>query len=306
MSAATFAAAQVLRALPRATIGRAFGRLADYRWSPALEQIVVGAYARIYGISFEECTQSSGWATFDDFFTRELRPEARPVDPDPRTVVSPADGTVETAVSVRSLGILVVKGRTYRVADLLGDEGAQESFSDALAWVIYLSPRDYHRVHAPVGGTIVRIRSMAGEYYPVNAVGTRHVTNLFGRNRRVAIELDAEGGLGRVIVVMVGAMMVGRITTIGVAGSDVPVGEHVFNPPVGVQRGQEMGVFHLGSTVVVLVEQARNADAVRSGGVVRYGQSLWRAPDTSERGTRGQGFATAAAAGASGWPGGVR
>ena len=95
---------------------------------------------------------------------------------------------------------------------------------------------------------------MPGDYYPVNAIGMRHVDNLFCRNRRVAIEIDADGGLGRVTVVMVVAMIVGRITAIGSDAHDVPFGVHAFDPPLRVARGEELGVFHLGSTAVVLVE----------------------------------------------------
>jgi phosphatidylserine decarboxylase len=290
MSATSFAAAQVLRVLPRAAIGRAFGRLADHPWSPWLERTVVGAYVRVYGISFDECVQSSGWATFDEFFTRRLRPGMRQVEPDPSTVVSPSDGTIAAVASVEPGGRLVVKGRPYGVADLAGDAGAEPRFSNGVGWVIYLSPGDYHRVHAPVAGSILRIRSMAGEYYPVNIVGTRHVTNLLGRNRRVAIELDSDRGLGRVTVVMVGAMLVGRITTIGIAARDVPVGDHVFDPPIRVERGEEIGTFHFGSTVVLLVEKASRSDAVARGGVVRYGQTLVRAGDRSLGAGRVDGF----------------
>ena len=286
MSAASFAAALVLRVLPRAAIGRAVGVLADRPWSLWLERTVVGAYARVYGISFDECVQSSGWATFDDFFTRRLRPDTRHVDPDPSSVVSPCDGVIAAAASVAPTGSFTVKNRSYKVAELVGDASEGQRFCDGVGWVIYLSPRDYHRVHAPVGGSIRRIRSMAGEYYPVNAVGTRHVGNLLGRNRRVAIDFDADGGRGCVTVVMVGAMAVGRITTIGIAGRDVPVGHHVFDPPLRVERGQEIGAFHIGSTVVLLVEKANAEDRVARGGTVRYGRPLLRFGDKVFRGSR--------------------
>jgi phosphatidylserine decarboxylase len=118
---------------------------------------------------------------------------------------------------------------------------------------------------------------MPGDYYPVNAVGVRHVANLFCRNRRVAIEIDAERGLGRVTVVMVVAMIVGRITAIGVGGRDVPFGDHVFDPPVPIARGEEIGVFHLGSTAVVLAEPVAAEDWAAPEGPIRYGQPILRA-----------------------------
>jgi phosphatidylserine decarboxylase len=151
---------------------------------------------------------------------------------------------------------------------------------------VYLSPRDYHRVHAPVGGTIRRIRSMPGDYYPVNAIGMRHVANLFCRNRRVAIEIDGAAPRGRttvasapaprVTVVMVVAMIVGRITTVGIEARDVPLGDHVFDPPLRVARGDEIGIFHLGSTAVVLAEPCVGRRWAVEEGPVRYGQALLR------------------------------
>lgn len=121
---------------------------------------------------------------------------------------------------------------------------------------------------------------MPGDFFPVNAVGMRHVANVLCRNRRVAIEIDAEQNGCRVTVIMVVAMIVGRITTNGIEARDVPFGEHVFDPPLRVARGEEIGVFHLGSTAVMLAEEPAGEWLVR-GGPVRYGQAILR--------TRGEG-----------------
>jgi len=278
MSAVTYATAQFLRVLPRARIGRALGRLADHRWSPPLGRAVIGLYSHMYDVSLDECENRGPWPSFDAFFTRRLREGSRRLPKDPRNVLSPADGRVESMSRVGREGTFVVKGRPYRVAELVGDAAEAERFIGGAGFVVYLSPRDYHRVHAPVGGTIARIRSMPGDYFPVNAIGTRHVPKLFCRNRRVAIEIDSDEGLGRVTVVMVAAMIVGRITTVGVDHRDVPFGDHAFDPPLHVSRGAEVGVFHLGSTAVVFVEE-RAADQWLVGeGPVRYGQPLLRSP----------------------------
>jgi len=271
MSAVTYATAQILRVLPRARIGQALGRLADRRWSAPVGRAVVGLYSRVYDVELDECQESSGWASFDAFFTRRLRDGARAVDPDPRVVASPADGRLESLGSIDEAGTFRVKGRPYAVAELVGDAQEARRFLGGAGCVVYLSPRDYHRVHSPVSGTIRRIRSMPGDYYPVNAIGVRHV-----HNRRVSIEVDAEGGLGRVTVVMVVAMIVGRITTVGVDSRDVPLGDHVFEPALSVRRGGELGVFHLGSTAVVLVERRAAGPWLVGEGPVRYGQALMR------------------------------
>jgi phosphatidylserine decarboxylase len=279
MSAATYVTAQILRALPRGHIGRAIGRLADHRWSPPLGRAVVGLYTRVYDVRFDDCVEADGWASFDAFFTRRLRAGAREIARDPLTITSPADGRIEAIGPIDGAGMFVVKGRPYAVHELVGDREEARRFVGGAGFVVYLSPRDYHRVHAPVGGVIRRIRSMPGDYYPVNAIGFRHVPNLLGRNRRVSVEIDTDGGLGRVTVVMVAAMIVGRITTLGVGARDVPVGDHRFDPPMRVARGDEIGVFHLGSTAVVLVEAAgvgTGLAALVGEGPVRYGQALLR------------------------------
>jgi phosphatidylserine decarboxylase len=275
MSAVTYATAQLLRVLPRERIGKTIGRLADRRWSPGVGRAVVGLYSHMYGVSLDECADRGPWPSFDAFFTRRLRDGARPVSRDARAVLSPADGRIESMGRVRRDATFTVKGRPYSVEELVGDAEARR-FTGGAGFVVYLSPRDYHRVHAPVSGTIARIRSMPGDYFPVNSIGTRHVPNLFVRNRRVAIEIDADERTGRVTVVMVAAMIVGRITTIGIPARDVPFGDRVFDPPVRVARGDEIGVFHLGSSAVVLVEPRAAGQWLIEEGPVRYGQPLLR------------------------------
>jgi len=279
MSAVTYATAQILRVLPRARIGQALGRLADHRWSPPLGRAVVGLYSRMYDVRLEECAEQGGWASFDAFFTRRLREGARAVDPDARTVASPADGRIESMGRIDEGARFLVKGRPYSVEELVGDAAEARRFVGGAGFVVYLSPRDYHRVHAPVGGVIRRIRSMPGDYFPVNSIGMRHVPNLFCRNRRVAIEIDGDGDVGRVTVVMVVAMIVGRITTTGVDARDVPIGDHRFDPPMRVARGGEIGVFHLGSTAVVLAEARAAGRWVAAEGPTRYGEPVLAAAD---------------------------
>ncbi len=284
MSAVTYATAQILRLLPRRRIGQAVGRLADARWPLPVGRVMVGLYSRVYDVALEDCaegTDKGAWSSFDEFFTRKLRQGTRVIDRDLRAVLSPADGRIESMASIGAGGTFAVKGRPYSVEELVGDPREAARLLGGVGFVVYLSPRDYHRVHAPVGGQIRRIRSMPGDYFPVNAIGTRHVANLFCRNRRVSIEIEADGGLGRVTVVMVVAMIVGRITALGVDARDVPFGEHTFEPPMRVARGEEIGVFHLGSTAVVLVERTKEATGswLVDEGPVRYGQALFRTPD---------------------------
>jgi len=280
MSAATFVTAQLMRALPRARISHIVGDLAKAPLAPLVARMVVGAYTRAYHVDLSDAAARTGWRTFDDFFTRALRPGARPLQGGAESIVSPADGTLSSTSRVREGGTFAVKGRPYSVAELVGSAVEAQRFHGGAGFVVYLSPRDYHRVHAPVAGAIHRIRCMPGDYFPVNAVGMRHVPNLFCRNRRVAIEIDMAGGLGRVTVVMVVAMIVGRITTVGIEEDDVPAGEHAFDPPLRVARGDQLGVFHLGSTVVVLVDDRMAGPWLAGEGPIQYGQAVVRTRDT--------------------------
>jgi phosphatidylserine decarboxylase len=281
MSAVTYATAQILRVLPRARISQVAGHLADVRWSEGVGRAVVALYSRLYDVSLDECAHRGPWPSFDAFFTRELKNGARDVGGDPRTILSPADGRIESLGRVGLDRRFMVKGRPYSVEELVGSAAEAERFTGGAGFVVYLSPRDYHRVHAPVGGVVRRIRSMPGDYFPVNGIGLAHVPNLFVRNRRVAFDIEADGGAdgpGRVTVVMVAAIVVGRITAKGVDARDVPFGDHVFDPPLRVERGGELGIFHLGSTAVVFVEERAAGTWLASEGPVRYGQPLLRRP----------------------------
>ncbi|HEY1960066.1 MAG TPA: archaetidylserine decarboxylase [Polyangiaceae bacterium] len=273
MSALTYAAARILRVLPRRRISRAMGKLADRKWSAPVERAVVGLYSRFYRVDFEECVQRRGYASFDEFFTRNLRPGVRPIEKADDAILSPADGRIDCMGAVDEGATFFVKGRPYRVGELLGDETEASRYVGGAGCVIYLSPRDYHRVHAPVDGRIVEIRSMPGDYFPVNAIGMSHVGNLFAINRRVAIVIDTEH-LGRVTVVMVAAIVVGRITVPTIDAHDVPNGTHKFDPGVPVQRGEEIGVFHLGSTAVVFFEPCVKTRWNVEPGMVKFGERM--------------------------------
>ncbi|MBX3187889.1 MAG: phosphatidylserine decarboxylase [Labilithrix sp.] len=275
MNAITYATAQILRVLPRTRITRAMGRLADYEWPDPVGKAVVNLYCRAYRVELDECRKASGFASFDEFFTRELREGARPMPEDERIAVSPADGRIDSIGPIDGRAFSV-KGRPYRVDELVGDEAEAHRYDGGSGCVVYLSPRDYHRVHAPVEGEITSVRSMPGDYYPVNAIGVRHVHNLFVRNRRVSIAIDTppSSGFGRVTVVLVAAMVVGRITVSGIAERDVPFGHRPFDPPLRVARGDEIGIFHLGSTAVVFFEPRAKVKWLVNEGPTRFGQPM--------------------------------
>ena len=272
VSVVTYAAAQLLRVLPRVRISRAVGKLCDRKLPPGVSRAIAGAYCRAYRVDMADVEPTNGaYSSFDAFFTRALRTGARDISPDP--IVSPADGLLSAIGPIREGSRMVVKGRPYELGELLGDRKQAERYVDGSFGIIYLSPRDYHRVHAPVDGRIPLVCGIPGDLYPVNRIGERHVPRLLVRNNRVAIQIDTRDH-GRVAVVMVGAMIVGRVSVTALGGPAAPRGSQLLEPPLAVQRGDEIGIFHLGSTVVLLLEPA--VELRRGIGAVRYGESLLR------------------------------
>jgi phosphatidylserine decarboxylase len=270
VSLSTFAAAQILRALPRVHLSRAVGRLCDQPIPSGLARAVERAYCRAYQVNMDEAEGHLGsYPSFDAFFTRPLKKGARRISDDP--VVSPSDGKLSCLGRIDTGGQIHVKGQLYEAGELIGDERDALRYSGGQFAVVYLAPGDYHRVHSPVDGKITLLRGMPGDLFPVNSLGERYVQRLFVRNNRVAIVIETEK-LGRVTVVMVGATIVGRISVNALPGPFVPPGPHVIEPAYQVAKGDEIGMFHLGSTAVVLFEPG--VTLTRATGVVRLGQSL--------------------------------
>ncbi len=272
MTVSTFAAAQLLRLVPRVRLSRAVGRLCQQQRTPLLVDAAMRIYARAYDVNLNEADPDQGpYASFDQFFTRKLRAGARTIED--AAIVSPADGNLVAAGDVTDACSIVVKGRPYDVAELCGFPEAEQLYRGGEYAVVYLHPRDYHRVHSPVDGVVTMIRSMPGDLFPVNSIGERHVPKLFVRNQRVSIVVESES-LGVVQVIMVGATIVGRITTKALGGANTPLGEHSIAPGQVVARGDEVGTFHLGSTVVMLLPGSGRLS--HATGPVRYGDSLER------------------------------
>jgi phosphatidylserine decarboxylase len=247
--------------------------LCDQPLPSAVSRAVTNAYCRAYRVDLEDAVLPVGaFPSFDAFFTRNLKPGARTVSSD--ALVSPADGALSAQGVVDPGARIFVKGQPYDVGELVGDPRDAARYAGGEFAVVYLAPRDYHRVHAPVDGHITLVRGLPGDLYPVNSIGERHIPQLFVRNQRAAIVIDTPG-LGRVTVVMVGAVIVGRITVTVLGGPDVSAGVFPLDPPVAVKKGDEIGIFHLGSTAVLLLEPG--LAVARGTGPIRMGESLLRA-----------------------------
>ena len=262
-------------------LSRLVGRLADLRLPRAVLAPAIRAYARLYAVDLADAAPPppAGYASFNDFFTRRLREGARPVDGARGILVSPADAELVAIGRVpESERLEQVKGETYSIDALLGASGEAAVFRGGQHATLYLSPSMYHRVHSPVDGRIVAWRYVPGRLYPVNRMGVRSIPGLFTRNERVAVLIDTEDH-GRVAVVLVGAANVGRI---GLAFADLvtnrgrPPGRLFPPSPLPVRRGDELGVFNLGSTVVLLAADAALEPAAAAGTLARVGRALFR------------------------------
>ncbi|UJR81721.1 archaetidylserine decarboxylase [Sandaracinus amylolyticus] len=276
-------AAETLRFLPRKRISRVLGRMASAGVPVPLLQRAIDLYVRAYAVDLSECdVPSGGWTSFNQFFTRPLRDGCRPIDPDPGAIVSPADGLVEDCGTIDARATFRVKGRPYDVGELLGDERDASRYEGGRFAIIYLSPRDYHRVHAAVEGPVRVVRHVGGTLFPVNKIGLEHVPGLFAKNERVAVFQESPVH-GEVATILVGAIVVGSVTLTfdpAMRTNDGPPRGTVRylpgrEPTLG--RGDELGAFQLGSTVIVLTTRRSEIElAVEPGTPVRMGQVIAR------------------------------
>jgi phosphatidylserine decarboxylase len=262
-------------------LSRLTGRLSDLRLPPFVLRPLLRLYVGAFGVDLGEAAEPlESFATFNAFFTRRLRAGARPVAGGDGVVVSPSDSRLSTIGPVPPDGRLEqVKGSTYSMEALLGSAEDAASFRLGTCATLYLSPAMYHRVHSPVDGRVVAWRYVPGRLFPVNRAGVRSVPGLFTRNERVILFMETEAH-GPVAVVLVGAANVGRMS---LAFADLvtnrgggPGSRTVPAEPLAVRRGDEIGTFNLGSTVVLLLADPALAPVAGAGDLVRMGQALWR------------------------------
>ncbi|HNS99646.1 MAG TPA: archaetidylserine decarboxylase [Polyangiaceae bacterium] len=275
VSVPRFLASRIVRRLPRQQISRLMGQVCDRPLSPRVSRSIVGLYRRIYDVDMSDVLpRATPYESFDTFFTRALIPGRRPISDGPGQVVSPADGMLQSMGRIEAGCRIVVKGRPYDVARLIGDETEALSLLGGQYAVVYLSPRDYHRLHAPATGKVSLIRGICGDLFPVNALGDHCTRALLVENKRVVLRIETPD-MGWIVLVLVGAFIVGRISVAMLSYRDVPEGIHVLSPPVDITRGDEVGAFHLGSTAVVLADPQAPCWQ-RPLGLIRVGESLVR------------------------------
>lgn len=216
-------------------------------------------FIRLFGVDLNEAEkdQPRDYPCFNAFFTRALKPGARPDPPAASALISPCDGAISQLGRISSGRLIQAKDRDFLVGELLGDPALADDFANHRFITIYLAPRDYHRVHMPMAGRLIEEVRIPGRLFSVSAATARHIPRLFARNERLAAIFD--GQHGRFAVVMVAAMLVAGIETVWGGPDDRRPGPAIRRrQPAGVdlERGAEMGRFHWGSTVIVLAPPA--------------------------------------------------
>ena len=248
-----------------------------------VKNTLIRTIGTLAGINFEEAADPDprNYKHFNAFFTRELKPGARPLDTDPNALLSPCDGHISEWGAIKADRIYQAKGHDYTLQALLADDPACSALANGTFWTIYLSPRDYHRVHMPVAGDLLRMSYVPGDLYSVAPYTVRQVPGLFARNERVVSVFDT--ALGPVALVLVGAMLVGSMSTVW-AGMITPAKRRELTRSdyapgqVSLARGAEMGRFNMGSTIVMALPPgallSSQQDLPGAGEAVRMGQRL--------------------------------
>jgi phosphatidylserine decarboxylase len=254
----------VLTRLPQGALSRTVGHLADLSLPRLLRRPLLGLFARVTGIDVSEAERPlADYHSVNDLFVRRLKPGARDWPSDRGVVASPVDGIVGQCGPLLAGTLLQAKGHPYRAAELLGDVAEAQHFDGGSFLTLYLSPRHYHRIHAPVTGGVRWARHVPGALLPVSQVAVRHVSEIFVRNERLAAGIDT--ALGPVALVAVGAYNVGRISAAFDPAWSGPEAGWISNrahPPPPLRRyyphipmdtGDDFMAFHLGSTVILLL-----------------------------------------------------
>lgn len=269
-----------LRLLSSPRLSRMTAKFADVRWPGVLLRPGLRAYIRHFDIDMGEVPKTlDEFATFNTFFTRRLAEGTRPIDRSVGAVVSPSDGLVVAAEAIPADGrIGQIKGTKYTLASLLEDPEAASRYAGGYQITVYLSPRDYHRVHAPTDGKVTSLHHIAGRCYPVNPWAAAHVREIYAKNERLIFEMHPPGESAYALV-MVGAANVARMQAAFhplTTNQGNPSAMTIFDT-VRVARGDEVGCFNLGSTVVLLFTAASHfTPSAHEGDRVKMGELLGR------------------------------
>jgi phosphatidylserine decarboxylase len=267
----------VLLCTPKRLLTRAAGRLFAHPASRAL----IPWYVRHYSVDLTDAARPlRDYRSLLDLFTRELRPGTRPIAGEERAVISPVDGTIAAFGSIEKGTLIQAKGMIYSVADLLGNRWSVAPLEGGTWMTFYLSPRDYHRIHMPLSGSPRRAVRVPGTLYPVNALGTASIPRLFAQNERWITTFDTAAGT--MYLVEIGSLIVGSVRlTYAPELADAPASRNEWvdrslDGRPHLEKGEEIGYFAFGSTVILLFERGRVRwlPHLKPGSPVRMGQAV--------------------------------
>ncbi len=241
--------------LPHHLLSRLIGYIAECRW-PWLKNALIKQFISTYKVNMAEAAdpEPESYTCFNDFFTRTLKSDAREFPKHDMEIACPADGAISQIGDIEKGRIFQAKGYDFSTRELLGgSEELAEQFEDGKFATIYLSPKDYHRVHMPLGGELKQMVYVPGRLFSVSPLTVNQIPRLFARNERMVALFETEHG--PMAMVMVGAMIVASIETVW-AGLVTPPKRKLqqlnYGKPTRLDRGEEMGQFKLGSTVIML------------------------------------------------------
>ncbi|WP_100642728.1 archaetidylserine decarboxylase [Alteromonas facilis] len=272
--------------LPKHLISRLVGSLAAAN-AGKLTTTLIKLFIKQFNVDMSEAAEPNPehYKTFNAFFTRELKAGARPIDEDENVLVHAVDGTVSQLGNIRDDAIFQAKGHDYSLTALLGgNPDIAKPFKNGDFATIYLSPRDYHRIHMPLDGVLTDMIYVPGDLFSVNPLTAENVPGLFARNERVVAIFDTS--VGKMAIVLVGATIVASIATVWAGTVTPPAGLNVVhwqydseNPDsaITLKKGEEMGLFKLGSTIVACFEPGKiNLEPMSAGDVTRLGTPFAR------------------------------
>jgi len=245
--------------LPKHAVSVLAGKLADVK-TPWFKNLFITRFAKAYNIDMSIAIEPelTNYACFNDFFTRAIDLASRPINDDDKSFCSPVDGAISQFGEIESGRIIQAKGHGFSALELLGGDNEQAAvFKQGEFTTIYLAPKDYHRIHMPCDGKLISMAHVPGQLFSVNPLTARNVPKLFARNERVVCHFDT--AFGKMAMVLVGATIVGSIETVWAGNITPPSRKSVetwdyHDQNISLKKGEEMGRFKLGSTVILLME----------------------------------------------------
>lgn len=274
--------------IPQITITKIMGALARSKHQ-RFSQWAIGKFIRHFKVDMQEAIDENplNYADFNSFFIRQLKPHARPIDANTLSIVSPADGTLSASGTLTNGQLLQAKGQSYSLHALLADNQLKsEPFIDGHYFTIYLSPKDYHRVHCPVDAKVTGMTFVPGKLFSVAPSTVKHVDGLFTRNERLVISLETK--FGSMALIMVGAMIVSGLHTNWHGDICREKELHRWRypnpktPTPELKKGQELGHFKMGSTVILLCSKdfIEKCEPMSTASSLKMGQALGYAKNT--------------------------